>query len=150
MDKLDLAVYDTAHNAEQGLAKLASEMNVGPQVLTNKVNYNNDQNKLSLREAVSMMQVTGDISVLHELAWMFESRLIPIQASPDVSLLSAIVNVSADHGKVHQTIESAFMDRVVSKREMHQISQEVNEAIDALNTLRATIEKMHIDGGIAP
>ncbi len=146
MDKLDLAVYDTAHKAPQGLASLAAKMNVGQQVLTNKVNYNNDQNKLSLREAVSMMSVTEDVSILREMAWMFDFRLVPITSKPEESLLSAIVNASADHGKVHQTIESAFIDRRVSKREMHQISREVNDAIDALNTLLATIEKMHLEG----
>lgn len=146
MDKLDLAVYDTAHKAEGGLAGVAASMSVGQQVLTNKVNYNNEQNKLSLREAVSMMQVTGDTSILEQLAWLFDFRLIPIDAEPEQSLLSAIVNASADHGKVHQTIESAFIDRTVNNREMHQISSEVNDAIDALNALLVTIEVMHENG----
>ena len=141
MDKLDLIIYETAHNSSYSLAELAEKMGVGQQVLINKVNYNNETNKLSLKEAVSMMQVTEDVSILKGLAWEFGYKLTPVDQTPEMSLLSAIVNVSADHGKVHQTIEAAFLDKKITPRELRQITEEINNAIEAYHTLQSTIEQ---------
>ncbi len=141
MDLLDQAVYDTAHRAKGGLSRLAGSMNLSHQVLINKVNFNNEQNKLSLREAISMMGLTQDHSVLEETARMLGFKVEPLNAKPDKSLLSAIVNAGADHGQVHQTIEAAVLDQKINSRELRLISKEVDDAIDALHVLRATIEK---------
>ncbi len=141
MDKLDLVIYETAHNSSEGLSKLAEKMKIGQQVLINKVNYNNENNKLSLRESISMMQQTNDVSILKEIAWLFGYKITPVDQTAEQSLLSAIVNVSADHGKVHQTIEAAFLDKKITPRELQQITQEINEAIDAYHTLQSTIEQ---------
>ncbi|MFT7558530.1 MAG: hypothetical protein ACI93R_000425 [Flavobacteriales bacterium] len=141
MDNLDLTVYETAHKAQGGLSKLAQHMKLSAQILTNKVNYNNDQNKLSLREAVLMMEKTKNPSILEEIARNLNFKVVPKESISDKSLLSAIVNVSADHGKVHQTIEAAFSDKAISSREFLKITNEINDAIDALHVLLATIDK---------
>lgn len=141
MDNLDFTVYETAHKAQGGLSRLADSMDMSRQVLINKVNYHNDKNKLSLREALSMMAITKNYAILEELAKQLGFRLVPNEVSPEKSLLSAIVNAGADHGKVHQTIEAAFLDQEISPREFMQITDEVNDAIGALHILLATIEK---------
>lgn len=141
MDLLDQAVYDTAHGARGGLSRLADSMGLSRQVLINKVNYNNEQNKLSLREALSIMEITQDYSILEEAARMLGYKVEPLNAQPDKSLLSAIVNAGADHGQVHQTIEAAILDQKINPRELKLISSQVDDAIDALHVLRATIEK---------
>lgn len=141
VDLLDQAVYDTAHSATGGLNRLAHSMGLSHQVLINKVNFNNEQNKLSLREAISMMEITENYSVLEEASRMLGFKTEPLDAEPEKSLLSAILNVSADHGQVHQTIETAVLDQKISSRELRKISQDVDDAIDALHGLRATIEK---------
>jgi len=141
MDNLDMTVYETAHKAKGGLSRLADSMDMSRQVLINKVNYHNDKNKLSLREALSMMEITKNYSILEELAKQLNFRLVPTEAAPEKSLLSAIVNAGADHGKVHQTIEAAFLDQEITPREFLQITNEVNDAIEALHILLATIER---------
>ena len=141
MDKLDLIVYETAHDAEENLSSIADKMDLSQQILINKVNYNNDNNKLSLKEAVALMKVTGDTSILKELAWEFGFRLVSVDKTPEQNLLAAIVNVAADHGKVHQTIESAFLDKRITPRELSQITQEINDAVEAYHALQSTIEK---------
>ncbi|SMF35675.1 Phage regulatory protein CII (CP76) [Alteromonadaceae bacterium Bs31] len=140
IDKLDLLVHETAHDAEGGLAKLAEAMDLGQQVLINKVNYNNEKNKLSLKEALTMMEATGNVSILEELAWRLGHKLTASKAKPEESLLSAIVNASADHGKVHQTIEEAFIDKKITTRELKNVTQEINDAVEALHSLLRTIE----------
>ncbi|TVZ42022.1 phage regulatory protein CII [Alteromonadaceae bacterium 2753L.S.0a.02] len=142
VDRLDLLVYETAHESELGMARLADQLDIGQQVLINKVNYNNDKNKLSLREAIAMMKATGNISILEEIAWQLGFRLASTQQKSDQNLLTAIVNASADHGKVHQTIEAAFDDNRFSPRELTEITQEINDAVNALHTLLSTIEEI--------
>jgi len=141
--KLNEVIHDTAHEAEGGIETLAKQLKMKAQVLRNKVNQNNDQNKLTIYETIMLMKMTDDTRVLDEIAWLMGFQLRRIEPVSEVSLLSAIVNTSADHGRVHQTIEDAVLDQIISRREMNQISQEIHDAIDALQNLHSTIEQRY-------
>lgn len=138
--KLNEMIHATAYDARGGVEKLADALNIRAQVLRNKVNPNNLQNKLTVYETVKMMKETGDTRILDELAWMLNFQLTAIEFDKQTSLLNAIVTASADHGKVHQTIEQAVIDKKITPREMERISKEINDAIDALQTLHKVIE----------
>lgn len=140
-EKLNEIIHSTAQEkAHGGIEKLADKLGVRPQVLRNKVNPNNLQNKLTIYEAIKLMQLTGDSKILDEIAWMLNFELTAINVNDKTTLLNAIVTASADHGKVHQTIEKAVLDKVITRAEMESISEEINEAIDALQTLHKVIE----------
>lgn len=138
--KLNEIIHATAYEATGGIEKLADALGVRSQVLRNKVNPNNLQNKLTIYETIRMMEQTDDTRILDEIAWMLDFQVSAIKFDAQTSLLNAIVTASADHGKVHQTIEQAVIDKRITQREMEHISKEINDAIDALQTLHKVIE----------
>ena len=81
-DVLDVA-YQTAHAYNGGVPALAVRMGVVPGTLLNKVNPNNNSHHLTLREAVEMMELTGDPAVLHAIAARLGYTAVP--AVPDQS-----------------------------------------------------------------
>lgn len=62
------AAYNTAHEYPGGITALALRMGVNANTLTNKVNPNNTTHHLSLREAVTMQDMSGNYAVLHAMA----------------------------------------------------------------------------------
>lgn len=83
MDVLD-AAYKTAQDYPGGVAALAVRMGVNAGTLQHKLNPNNTTHMLSLREAVQLQMVSGDVAILramaHQLGYVVE-RSIPDQAA---------------------------------------------------------------------
>jgi len=144
--KLNQIIHDTAYAYSGGLERLADLLEIKTQVFRNKINQNNEQNKINIYEAIKLMVVTEDTRLLDEVAWIMGYEVNKLKLENTDNLLAAIVNTSADHGKVHLTIEEAVLDKVINDQEMEEISTEINDAIDALQALHKTIENSYIKG----
>ena len=149
MDQLDIAVHQTAHDAPGGLPALAVKMGKRESTLRGKVCQTTDEHKLTLREALAMMELTGDDRILFVMA---EARGYTLQrkALPDaVSLVAAVLDADAEHGDVAQQIRAAIADGKLTEAEKARITNEINEAASALETLRSTIVRAQTQIGRA-
>lgn len=139
MDQLDIAVHQTAHDAPGGLPALARKIGVGEQVLRSKVCPTTDTHKLSLREALAVMDATNDDRILSVLAEM-RGYTLARKALPDAhSIVAAVLSADAEHGDVSREIMCALADGKLTEPERAAITQQINEAHQALNVLKSTV-----------
>lgn len=140
MDQLDIAIHGTAHDATGGLDALARCMGVGAQVLRNKVCPTTDTHKLSLREAVAMMDATDDDRILHALA-MMRGYTLARRALPDAkSIVAAVLAADAEHGDVSREIQDALADGKLTEAEKAAIAHQIQAAQLALDALNSTVQ----------
>ena len=139
MDQLDIAIHQTAHDAPGGLDALARKMGLGAQVLRNKVCPTTDTHKLSLREALSMMDATNDDRILSVLAdlrgYVLERKALPDAAS----IVQAVLSADAEHGDVSRAIHDALADGKLTEPEKAAISRQIREAQQTLDALNSTV-----------
>lgn len=74
------AAYNTAHHYPGGVAALAVRMGMSANTLAHKVNPTNTTHHLSLREAVAMQQLSGNVTILHAMADALGYAATPISA----------------------------------------------------------------------
>jgi len=139
MDQLDIAIHQTAHSAKGGLEGLARMMGTGAQVLRNKVCPSNDTHKLTIREAVAMMDATDDDSILRVIAEM-RGYTLERKALPDApSIIDAVLNADAEHGAIAHQIREAIADGKLTEAERAAITNQIKRANDTLDALRSTV-----------
>lgn len=80
MDVLD-AAYKTAQNHRGGVADLAERMRINAGTLQHKLNPNNSTHHLTLREAVQLQAVSGDVAILRAMAQQL--GYVVVRAMPD-------------------------------------------------------------------
>lgn len=139
MDQLDIAIHQTAHDAPGGLDALARKIGLGAQVLRNKVCPTTDTHKLSLREALAMMDATNDDRILQVLAGM-RGYTLARKALPDAaSIVAAVLSADAEHGDVSREIQAALSDGKLTEPERAAIAQQIHDAHTALDVLKSTV-----------
>lgn len=139
MDQLDIAIHQTAHDAHGGLDALARKIGMGAQVLRNKVCPTTDTHKLSLREAVAMMDATDDDRILSVLADL-RGYVLERKALPDAqSIVAAVLSADAEHGDVSRAIHDALSDGKLTEQEKAAISRQIREAQQTLDALNSTV-----------
>lgn len=139
LDQLDIAIHETAHRAPGGLSKLARMIGVREQVLRNKVCPTTDSHKLTLREALAMMEATDDDRILHALAEV-RSYTLRRRMLPDApSIVAAVLASDAEHGDVSRAIQEAIGDGKLTEAEKAAIGQQILKAQQALDALKSTV-----------
>jgi hypothetical protein len=136
-DHLDAAIYATVHADYNCCSKLASITGIGRQVLINKANPNNTRFKMSVRDAVNVMKASGDRRILRAIE--LELGIDEKETHTIDDILHAVLQASCEHGDVVRVIQEATADGKFTLREKEQCQQEIDEAIEALNKLRAAI-----------
>ena len=139
MDQLDIAIHQTALEAKGGIGGVARSLGIGEQVFRNKVCPTTETHKLSLREALAMMEATNDDRILIVLAEMRGYTLERKKLPDTKSIISAVLAADAEHGDVAQRIREALADDKLTEGEKAKITNEINEAQQALEVLRSTI-----------
>jgi len=140
MDQLDIAIHQTAHGKHGDLADLARKMGMHAQVLRNKVCPTTDTHKLSLREAVAMMDATGNDSILEVMAEM-RGYTLERKALPDAaSIVQAVLSADAEHGDISREIQAALADGKLTEHEKAAISRQIREAQQTLDALNSTVQ----------
>lgn len=139
MTPLDLANHQTAHKSELGLAEIASRMGVGAQILTNKVNWATESNKLGQLEAIAMQLVTGSRDIIREECLLLGGEFTAHDGESGQSVMMAVLDAAAKHGDVGRVVADAMADGRICVREEAHIVKCTDEAIQALRTLRTAV-----------
>lgn len=139
MDQLDIAIHHTAHEAQGGLPALARSLGMGEQVLRNKTCPTTDTHKLSLREALAMMDATNDDRILQVLADLRGYTLSRNRQPASATIMAAVLSTDTAHGDIARAIQSALEDGVLTEREKANIADFVNKEQAALDELRITV-----------
>lgn len=124
MNALDAARL-TASEYPGGAESLAPRMGMSGALLRAKLN-SSDRNHLYLAEAEVMVQVSGDVRLVRELAANCGYTLQPMEASAtddDVSVLDLVLDVGKAGGELSRVICEALSDGVITKNEMAAISR---------------------------
>jgi hypothetical protein len=139
MDQLDIAIHKTAHDTSGGLSALARAMGIGEQVLRNKVCPTTDTHKLNLREALAMMDMSGDDQILRVLAEL-RGYTLAKKSLPDAgSIVSAVLRMNSEQGDVSTEIQNSIADFKLTEDERAEICKQIHDAHEALDVLKSTV-----------
>lgn len=139
MNQIELAVHQTAHEAQGGLMGMARDIGIGEQVLRNKVNPYQDTHKLGLYEAVAMMRRDGDLRILDAMEAEFGRVFVrKVDGSPR-SLVLEMLAADAEHSDVTRKVVDAMADGRLTVFEAADIRKEIGEARAELDLLEQAI-----------
>lgn len=139
MDQLDIAIHQTAHGKHGDLTDLARKMGMHAQLLRNKTCATTDTHKLNLREAIAMMELTGNDSILEVMAEM-RGYMLARKELPDAqSIINAVLADDIEHGDVARTIRDAIADGKLTEAERADIARHISKAHATLDALKSTV-----------
>jgi hypothetical protein len=137
MDVLD-AAYHTAHAYPGGVMALALRMHVNGDTLMKKVSVNADTHHLTLKEAVTMQEVTGNVAVLqamaHALGYVCVRSIQPSTEDP-IALNWQMVAAQAE---MQHAVADAFA-LGVTRNSLHRCDVLAAEATSAINNLLSAL-----------
>ncbi len=119
---------------------LAAKMGVPHVSLLQRANPDNDAHHLTVEHLFGILLHTGDMRPLSTLASEFGFELVAREAPQPKPLLAALGNLSAECGDVGRLIYDAVSDGHVSQHEKAQGEKAIQEAIEALEVLRASLK----------
>lgn len=136
MDVIDAAhktVHDTKHG---GSIALAARMGMSSTVLNNKVNPNTDSHHLRLDEAVTIMEYTGDTSIIQAMAQRLGGVFAPVSAAGGQDdLLMTVIGTSVNQGDVAALLQAALADNRIDRSECNALQDAIQKAMSALQHL---------------
>jgi hypothetical protein len=142
LDVLD-AAYHTVHDYPGGVAALAVRMRMSSNTLTHKVNLNNSTHHLTLREAVAMQHMSGNVAVLQAMAEALGYVCVkakPAAASGDP--LHQVMEMTAEFADVLHAASDAISSGSVTPNAMRRFDHQVAELQAAANALAGTLRSM--------
>ncbi|PJE55631.1 phage regulatory CII family protein [Marinomonas sp. BSi20584] len=136
MSHLNQAMHDLVHKSEMSTTEISETLGIGRQILTNKVNPQNEYNKLTVHELHAIQVFTGNDVVLR--AMQAEFVLSVLKDAPP-SILEAMINQGKEIGDVFAAVQEALADNHLSERERSKILKEIREAITSLEVLMQAV-----------
>lgn len=142
MDVID-AAHSTVHNPKHGGSiALAARMGMSSTVLNNKVNPNTDSHHLRLDEALTIMEYTGDHAIIQAMAQRLGGVFCAVEGeATQASILMTALSTSACQGDIMSEMQKALEDGRIDCKERHALQTKIQDAMVALRTLSAQIEK---------
>lgn len=136
------AAYKTAHGYPGGIGDLAELMGVNANTLTNKVNPQNTTHHLSLREAVTMQDMSGNYAILHAMAEALGHTCT--RATPDQSFgnpLEAFMRMQVALADYSRAVADAVRDGegVVTGNQVRRADYQAQEAIASIGHVLAML-----------
>lgn len=135
--KLALSAYNTIHSYLGGVKSLAHDLDMNPTTLDNKVNPHNSTHHLRLDEAVAIMALTENHSLIYvmcdQLGFKPPLPKGDCGSVSDTALLELHASVHKEMGDVSACLLDALEDGQFSALEINAISKEINEVIQALH-----------------
>ncbi len=144
---VDDAAYAVVHGYGGGSESLAPRLGISAAVLRGKVNRNNDRNVLSLREAVDITVLSGDLRILEAFAAEANCRLVPIDHTETGSVLDLVMARAAREGELASVVHQSLDDGVITPNEWDAI-QAAGGNVQA--TMLALLRKLHSMKARAP
>lgn len=136
------AAYHTAHDFPGGVPALAQRMAMSANTLAHKVGLNNTTHHLTLREATTMQEVTGDVRMLHAMADALGYTCVSLHCDGQGATLERVMVMAKEFGDVLASVNTAVADGRVTPNEMHECERQAAELTAALNGVLATVRGM--------
>jgi hypothetical protein len=133
---LNQAMHDLVHKSEMSTTEISETLGIGRQILTNKVNPENEYNKLTVHELHAIQVLTGNDVVLRAMQAEF---VISVLKDAPPSILEAMINQGKEIGDVFAAVQEALADNHLSERERSKILKEIREAITSLEVTEQAV-----------
>ena len=145
MDVMD-AAYKTVHDYPHGgSAALAGRMGMSPAILRNKVNSTASAHHLRLDEAVKIMELTDDHSIVHAIAHRLGGVYCKLstEAAQTEDLIMTALAASASSGNVIQELHDALEDGQISCDQRITLHTTIQSAMSELQALMHHVDIKH-------
>lgn len=139
------AAHKTVHNPKHGgSTAIAARMGMSNNVLNSKVNPNCDTHHLRLDEAVTIMEFTGDHSMMHAMAHRLGGVFCEVngEATKDELIMTAL-SASACQGDVMTEMHKALEDGRISCNELDVLMPKIQKAMSSLQSLSNHVKRKH-------
>ena len=141
LDLVD-AAYHTAHGHPGGVQALALRMGMSANTLTHKVNPNNTTHHLTLREAVTMQHMSGNVAVLQAMAEALGYVCVKAKPAASGDPLRQVMEMSAEFADVLHAASDAISAGQVTPNAMRRFDYRVAELQAAANAVAGTLRAM--------
>ena len=141
LDVMD-AVYHTAHSYPGGVPALAQRMAVSENTLAHKVSINNTTHHLTLREAVTMQEMTGDARILQAMAGALGYVCVSLRSIQCGTTLEQVMHMAKEFGEVLASVNDAVADGRVTPNEMQDCERQAAELTASLNAVLGKVRSM--------
>ncbi len=136
------AAYLTAHDYQGGARALAVRLGVNPAVLSNKLNPNNTEHHLSVRDLLAIMTMTGDLRAMHAICLELGYVALPLPSITDETTTEAIADTCKEFGAFLHTVTTALNDGRITKLELRKIRTELARLIAVAGKLESITASM--------
>lgn len=140
------AAHKTVHNpAHGGSTAIAARMGMSSTVLNSKVSPTTSTHHLRLDEAITVMEFTGDHSIIQAMAHQLGGVYSKVDSNEtQASLLMTALSSSACQGDVMTEMLLALADGRISCSERDALQLRISTAMAMLQTLSKSVDK-HCD-----
>ncbi len=128
MDSLDAAIQTTCRKYPGSIKALASDLSIAQGTLYNKCNPGMTSHCLNLQEALNIMHLSQNFSILQVLCRKTHHACVStvtFQHISDMVLFEAWTACDMEHGKTVTMIREALEDRRIDEMEFRQIRSEM-------------------------
>lgn len=121
----EMACYHAVHKFPGGVPAMAAVIGCKKATLQNKLNPTQDSHKLTLAEAMHILRITRDFSILdaitHEVdcVWLERSRIE--EPAGDVDLLKSITELTGAAHELGSSLVQGLEDGNISRDEYQQL-----------------------------
>lgn len=141
-----LSPHETLLNSRMSSDDIAKAMQLSSgSLLRNKLNPNNTINRLSLEEAVQLMQVTGDNRIVHDICQRLGLVAIPLtlnHITADCDIIDGMAKAWQSSGDVGKNIHQAIADGDITQSEIDQVTTAIHVLIRDLFNIRQRMIEM--------
>ncbi|MBN9475388.1 MAG: hypothetical protein ABS43_01700 [Bordetella sp. SCN 67-23] len=144
MSAFENAAFNTVHDYSRGAKALAEIVDIPYHVLLHKVNPNNETHQLSVRQAVKIMQATGDDRMLHAIAAELGMVLVITQMAEidDRQMHQAMTQALGRFGEYLDTVSESLEDGRITATELRKIDGTLGKMIEKVTVIRAIAAQM--------
>lgn len=141
------AAHKTVHNDKHGgSTAIAARMGMSSTVLNNKVSPTCSTHHLRLDEAVTIMEYTGDTSIIQAMAQRLGGVFTRVDGeATQASIIMTALSTSACQGDIMSEMQQALEDGRIDCREHDALQTKIQDAMVALRTLSTQITN-HCEG----
>ncbi|WWO74022.1 phage regulatory CII family protein [Histophilus somni] len=124
-------------NSSDGITSLAYTLEKSPNILSNKLNVDCEQNQLSFIEAIELIATVQSKKTLSAIAAQIDHIVVPMPKCADCGqdVLSRFLDIAESSGRIGKEIKSAVssnseLGRDLSQNEKEKILAEVKQLIE--------------------
>lgn len=141
------AAHKTVHNDKHGgSTAIAARMGMSNTVLNNKVSPTCSTHHLRLDEAVTIMEYTGDTSIIQAMAHRLGGVFTRVDdEATQASIIMTALSTSACQGDIMSEMQKALEDGRIDCNERDALQTKIQDAMVALRTLSVQIAD-HCEG----